>query len=1051
MRVFGLLLAGATKPGLAQTELIVNGGFESGSTGWNLSGGAQASSYAGLAHSGSYYLWLGGAVNESDAAYQTITIPGTATAATLSFYYNINSLEGNTVAYDTFSATIRNSSGSILATVGNWSNINQDAGPGNPYYHQLTFNLLPYAGQTIRIYFSSVNDSTKVTNFRVDDVSVQVTIPTTYTISVSASPSAGGIVTGGGTFAAGSSQTVSATPNSGYTFANWTENGSVVSPSASYTFTLNGNRNLVANFTLNTYTIAVSASPSAGGIVTGGGTFAAGTSQTVSATPNSGYTFVNWTENGSVVSPSANYTFTLNGNRNLVANFTLGTYTIAVSASPSAGGVVTGGGTFAAGSSQTVSATPNSGYTFANWTENGSVVSPSASYTFTLNGNRNLVANFTLNTYTIAVSASPSAGGIVTGGGTFAAGSSQTVTATPNSGYTFANWTENGSVVSPSASYTFTLNGNRNLVANFTLNTYTIAVSASPSAGGIVTGGGTFAAGSSQTVTAAPNSGYTFANWTENGSVVSPSANYTFTLNGNRNLVANFTLGTYTIAVSASPSAGGIVTGGGTFAAGSSQTVTATPNSGYTFANWTENGSVVSPSASYTFTLNGNRNLVANFTLGTYTIAVSASPSAGGIVTGGGTFAAGSSQTVTAAPNSGYTFANWTENGSVVSPSANYTFTLNGNRNLVANFTLGTYTIAVSASPSAGGIATGGGTFAAGSSQTVTATPNSGYTFANWTENGSVVSPSANYTFTLNGNRNLVANFTLGTYTIAVSASPSAGGVVTGGGTFAAGSSQTVTATPNSGYTFANWMENGSVVSPSASYTFTLNGNRNLVANFTLGTYTIAVSASPSAGGIVTGGGTFAAGSSQTVTATPNSGYTFANWTENGSVVSPSANYTFTLNGNRNLVANFTLGTYTIAVSASPSAGGVVTGGGTFAAGSSQTATATPNSGYTFANWTENGSVVSPSASYTFTLNGNRNLVANFTTVNYTIAGSLQGANMILTWPANATGYTLQSTTNLAYELGWNTVSPPPLVVNGVNVVVTPLTGPRMFFRLIRQ
>src|SRR5262249_20172478 len=70
----------------------------------------------------------------------------------------------------------------------------------------------------------------------------------------------------------------------------------------------------------------------------------------------------------------------------------------------------------------------------------------------------------------------------------------------------------------------------------------------------------------------------------------------------------------YTVAVSASPSAGGTVSGAGTFAAGSSDTVTATANSGYTFFNWTANGSVVSTSPSYTFTVNSNVTLVANFT-----------------------------------------------------------------------------------------------------------------------------------------------------------------------------------------------------------------------------------------------------------------------------------------------------------------------------------------------------------------------------------------------------------------------------------------------------
>src|ERR1700730_15164848 len=133
-----------------------------------------------------------------------------------------------------------------------------------------------------------------------------------------------------------------------------------------------------------------------------------------------------------------------------------------------------------------------------------------------------------------------------------------------------------------------------------------------------------------------------------------------------------------------------------------------------------------------------------------------------------------------------------------------------------------------------GGSAGGGGTFAAGSSRTVTATANTNYTFTNWTENGSVVSSSVSYTFTLNSYRNLVANFTptQTDYTITVSASPSTGGIVGGGGTFAAGSSRTVTATANTNYTFTSWAENGSVVSSSSSYTFTLNFNRTLIANF---------------------------------------------------------------------------------------------------------------------------------------------------------------------------------------------------------------------------
>ena len=59
---------------------------------------------------------------------------------------------------------------------------------------------------------------------------------TSFSVTLSASPSAGGMVSGDGTFASGSSRTVTATANNGYTFANWTENGSVVSSSGKLYF-----------------------------------------------------------------------------------------------------------------------------------------------------------------------------------------------------------------------------------------------------------------------------------------------------------------------------------------------------------------------------------------------------------------------------------------------------------------------------------------------------------------------------------------------------------------------------------------------------------------------------------------------------------------------------------------------------------------------------------------------------------------------------------------------------------------------------------------------
>ena len=370
---------------------------------------------------------------------------------------------------------------------------------------------------------------------------INVSAPQSYTITVSANPTNGGSVTGGGSYAQGASCTVTATAASGYTFTNWTEGGNVVSTNANYTFTVTANRNLVANFQAlpQNYTINVSANPTNGGSVTGGGTYQEGSSCTVRATAANGYTFTNWTEGGNVVSTNANYQFNVTGNRTLVAHFTQQSYTITATADPTDGGNVTGGGTYTYGQNCTLSATPASGYTFINWTKNGQQVSTNASYTFSVIESGTYVAHFQLQSYTIRVSANPSSSGTVSGGGTYNQGASCTVTATPNQRFVFVNWTENGNEVSTSASYTFTVTGSRNLVANFEGESIDIKVNVDPAESAEVTGEGTYHYGDLVVLTVEPFENFRFLNWTENGQVVCETTTYTFTATDSHTLTAN--------------------------------------------------------------------------------------------------------------------------------------------------------------------------------------------------------------------------------------------------------------------------------------------------------------------------------------------------------------------------------------------------------------------------------------------------------------------------------------------------------------------------------
>jgi uncharacterized repeat protein (TIGR03803 family) len=61
---------------------------------------------------------------------------------------------------------------------------------------------------------------------------------------------------------------------------------------------------------------------------------------------------------------------------------------------------------------------------------------------------------------------------------------------------------------------------------------------------------------------------------------------------------------------------------------------------------------------------------------------------------------------------------------------------------------------------------------------------------------------------------------------------------------------------------------------------------------------------------------------------------------------------------------------------------------------------------------------------------------------------SRSGANVIITWSTNITGFTLQSATNLDSPSFWSTVSPLPTVVNGQYTVTNPIAGTQQFYRL---
>ena len=258
---------------------------------------------------------------------------------------------------------------------------------------------------------------------------------------------------------------------------NWTdENNNEAGTDFSKSFAVTGNTNLTANFAINSYTIIALANPTVGGSITGAGDYNQNATCTLTATANEGYTFVNWTEGETEVSTSAEYSFTVTSARVLTANFQLNSYTIAASANPTAGGTVAGAGTYDHFQNCTLTATANEGYTFVNWTKGGTQVSTSPSYSFTVAEAGDYVANFQLNSYEIAATATPTAGGSITGASDYNHFASCTLTATPATDYHFVHWTKEGVTepVSTAATYIFTVTEDATYTATFAIDEYRI-------------------------------------------------------------------------------------------------------------------------------------------------------------------------------------------------------------------------------------------------------------------------------------------------------------------------------------------------------------------------------------------------------------------------------------------------------------------------------------------------------------------------------------------------------------------------------------------------
>jgi uncharacterized repeat protein (TIGR02543 family) len=582
----------------------------------------------------------------------------------------------------------------------------------------------------------SMNDtrsSGTVTGLRRLNVAFLGSAGTTYALRVTklgAAPASGTVTSSVGgincgstclaPIASGTSVTLTASAQSGHTFAGW--GGACSGTASTCAVSMTAVRTVTASFNPNQAGLSVTAdrgSSTASGTVTSSPTglscstpttgatrtcssnFGFNATVTLTAAPAAGSTFSGWS--GACTGTTATCTVTMNAARSVTASFSLAPQSLTVTTSR--------GSTTASGS---VSSNP-SGLACSTPTTAG-VASSSCS------------ANFTT-------------------------GTGVTLTATAASGSAFTGWS--GACTGTATTCSLTMSAARNVTASFApVTTFALTVNSTksdanaagrvtssagslscstPTATGVTTAAcnASFASGTSVTLTAAPSTGSTFTGWT--GACTGSAATCTVAMSAARSVTATFASGappsSATLTVNAAKATGATTAAGtvtsapagvscttptvagatqstctASYATSASVKLTAAPASGSTFTGWS--GSCTGTAATCTVSMSAARTVTATFSVPSYALNLTMAKTrsaASGTVTSSPTgvscatntsgtasktcttsFLGGTSVTLSAKAASGTTFGGWT--GACRGTALTCTVSMTAARDVTATF-----------------------------------------------------------------------------------------------------------------------------------------------------------------------------------------------------------------------------------------------------------------------------------------------------------------------------------------------------------------------------
>ncbi len=324
-----------------------------------------------------------------------------------------------------------------------------------------------------------------------------------------------GHTSGSGVVAYGDFIFITATPNYGYRFTQWSD-GITQNPRR---VVISSDTSFTANFITNNFTAVVTSNDSTLGVVSGGGTYPYLTALTLTAIPFGPCRFISWSD-GNTDNPR---TLLLTHDTNLQAQFVINTCHLECQSADSTMGMVSGSGTYNYMMQVPILATAFANYHFVQWSD-GVTTNPRL---VSLTSDTLLLAYFEPEpTYTITVTSSNTQQGTVTGSGQYHYGEEARLTAQPNEHCRFIYWSD-GKTANPRIVHVI---ADATYQAVFGPETFTVTLSPNNPDQGAVYGDGEYAYGDEAILTAVPFPGAHFRSWsdgnTDNPRTIAVTRNY---------------------------------------------------------------------------------------------------------------------------------------------------------------------------------------------------------------------------------------------------------------------------------------------------------------------------------------------------------------------------------------------------------------------------------------------------------------------------------------------------------------------------------------------